>query len=624
MSLNERSSADENLRPNWLQSFFITCSGANKEILFQCPTEYNKYSGIGATIFFTAVLASLSGGYALYTAFFDSINAEVTFKVILITSIFGLLWGFVIFNLDRYIVLSLRKEKIPTKTEISKAYTEAKRNELKSERNRLLWNQALMASPRILIALVIALTISKPIELRLFSSRIEKELSQISQEDIREFEEKFKAEVGALQSQIQALDTLKEKEKEKVYKSNPIYNELKNEEPKVQAQINVKEKEVEQKEALANKNKYLATGYRNEYNRISETYERKEYKYWAYNSVGRRALEDKDRFEKDLSGLKQTVASLGQEMEEIEDGFKKDVEKIEEKYQKLKAPVELQLASLEESYPERKAEWINKASKSADLLARMEALSRISKWFNPVWWASTVIMLLFVLLETAPVVVKLLTKRGPYEEILERVEYEHYLREQEIINQQNMRINELLAKGREASKLAGETFMKAEKQRLDHELKNNQTLLDNLAKKQAHLAELSINKWYEDELRKIEENNVAEKNPEHQSTDRIPPTITLEDKYWQKEGEVNTIFYFKGGNGNRNDFWSQKNGISDQGKWMHLNGGSEIEIDISDKKRVFQIIDLSEDALELVADDTKERFRMHKVTSPKQEEKTDF
>ena len=43
-----------------LQRFFIFCSGADTHILDSCSNgERNKYAGIGATVFFTAVMALL-------------------------------------------------------------------------------------------------------------------------------------------------------------------------------------------------------------------------------------------------------------------------------------------------------------------------------------------------------------------------------------------------------------------------------------------------------------------------------------------------------------------------------------------------------------------------------------
>jgi Domain of unknown function (DUF4407) len=53
-----------------LTRFFWFCSGANTDILDDCPqSEQHKYVGIGATVFFTGLLASISGGYALFTVF---------------------------------------------------------------------------------------------------------------------------------------------------------------------------------------------------------------------------------------------------------------------------------------------------------------------------------------------------------------------------------------------------------------------------------------------------------------------------------------------------------------------------------------------------------------------------
>ena len=53
----------------WLNEFLWICAGSNREVLRQCPTDYAKYAGIGGTILFTALMAMLSGGYALYFVF---------------------------------------------------------------------------------------------------------------------------------------------------------------------------------------------------------------------------------------------------------------------------------------------------------------------------------------------------------------------------------------------------------------------------------------------------------------------------------------------------------------------------------------------------------------------------
>ncbi|MDG1729503.1 MAG: DUF4407 domain-containing protein [Algibacter sp.] len=124
-----------------LKRFFIICSGADTDILEDCSIgEQNKYAGIGATVFFTAVMAFISSSYALYTVFNN-----------LYTSIFfGLIWGLLIFNLDRYIVSTIKK-------------------------TGSVFDELIQASPRIVLAVIIAVVISKPLELKIF----EKEINQV-------------------------------------------------------------------------------------------------------------------------------------------------------------------------------------------------------------------------------------------------------------------------------------------------------------------------------------------------------------------------------------------------------------------------------------------------------------
>ncbi|MCC8424603.1 DUF4407 domain-containing protein [Mucilaginibacter sp. UR6-11] len=125
--------------------FFWFCSGAHIDTLKKYPIEHNKYVGIGATIFFTALFASLSGGYAMYFVFNGDAFA-VVFAIL-----FGLLWGTAIFNMDRYIVSSINKEGSTNQ-------------------------QILQASPRILLAIMIGIVISRPLELKIFDKEIRQKL----------------------------------------------------------------------------------------------------------------------------------------------------------------------------------------------------------------------------------------------------------------------------------------------------------------------------------------------------------------------------------------------------------------------------------------------------------------
>jgi hypothetical protein len=158
-----------------LKRFFIICSGADTDILKTCSVgEQNKYAGIGATVFFTAVMAFIATSYALYTVF-DNLYTSF---------FFGLIWGLLIFNLDRYIVSTIKK-------------------------TGHIIDELIQASPRILLAIIIAIVISKPLELKIF----EKEINQVLLEEKNamtlankaQIAEQFTPDINALQNEITVL-----------------------------------------------------------------------------------------------------------------------------------------------------------------------------------------------------------------------------------------------------------------------------------------------------------------------------------------------------------------------------------------------------------------------------------
>lgn len=166
-----------------LRQFFIICSGSDTNILESCSIgEQNKYAGIGATVFFTAVMAFIAASYALYTVF-DNLYTSI---------FFGFIWGLLIFNLDRYIVSTIKKSDH-------------------------FIDEIIQASPRVLLAVIIAVVISKPLELKIF----EKEINQVLLEQKNELTlankdqiaqqyspaiNTYNKDITSLQNQIQAKE----------------------------------------------------------------------------------------------------------------------------------------------------------------------------------------------------------------------------------------------------------------------------------------------------------------------------------------------------------------------------------------------------------------------------------
>lgn len=170
---------------NAISRFFWFCSGAHLSTLEKHPTEHNKYIGIGATIFFTGLFAALSGGYAMHFVFKGDSGA------VLFALFFGLIWGLAIFNMDRYIVSSINKSASTNK-------------------------QILQATPRILLAIMIGIVISRPLELKIFDKEIKERLkvsylnNQRSKIDTLNaaFENKYRIEMGKLQESRAQRDSM--------------------------------------------------------------------------------------------------------------------------------------------------------------------------------------------------------------------------------------------------------------------------------------------------------------------------------------------------------------------------------------------------------------------------------
>ncbi|HSD09037.1 DUF4407 domain-containing protein [Flavobacterium sp.] len=175
-----------------LKQFFILCSGADKPLLDGCSEgEQTKYVGIGATVFFTAVMAFIASAYALFTVFDNVLPALL----------FGLVWSLLIFNLDRFIVSTIRK-----------------RNNFAAE--------FLQATPRIILAIIIAIVISKPLEIKIFEKEINtvllKEKNAMALNNKKEVASFFKSDLDKNKGDIASLKaeiTNKEKELNTLYQA---------------------------------------------------------------------------------------------------------------------------------------------------------------------------------------------------------------------------------------------------------------------------------------------------------------------------------------------------------------------------------------------------------------------
>ena len=301
--------------------FFWFCSGANFSILQKVPTESNKYLGIGATVFFTGVFAALAGFYALYTVF-QSWG---------IALLFALLWGAMIFNLDRFIVSSMRKKEQG-------------------------WSEWKLALPRLVLALILAVVISKPLELKLFEREINRKLD----EQKIAFIKQSKDSLAKGFPEIQALETEKEALKGEVSQ---------------------------------------ARAYRD---KLQQEYDAERFGEKTPSTSG-------------VVGLGTNAKKKEQQLDAAQEDLKALSIRNEAGIQELDVQIEAFRAKRQLEF-EKQVPGIDGFDGFA---ARMDGLAKLTEESEAMATAELFLVLLFVAIETAPIFVKLISARGPYDELLE-------------------------------------------------------------------------------------------------------------------------------------------------------------------------------------------------------------
>jgi hypothetical protein len=300
-----------------LKRFFIICSGADKDLIYSCSNgEQNKYAGIGATVFFTALLAWIASAYALYTVF-D--NAYVA-------AFFGLVWGFLIFNLDRFIVSTIRKRDSFT-------------------------IELLQASPRIVLAMIIAIVISKPLEIKIFQKEIDtvllKEKNELAMANKKQVANYYKTDLDKNKAETDSL-----------------------------------------KSAIAKKEK--------EVNDLYATYITEAEGTKGTMKMGKGPVYAEKRQKHDAA------------LAELEALRKINLEKI--------AAKEKEASALQNNLDKKVTETQPIIDSFDGLMARINALNKLP------WLPSFFIMLLFLAIETSPIIAKLLSPKGEYDFKLEDAE----------------------------------------------------------------------------------------------------------------------------------------------------------------------------------------------------------
>lgn len=414
--------------------FFLWSSGADLEILKQAPTDNNKYFGIGGTIIFTALMAAFAGGYAFFTAFKDPHLAIV----------FGLFWGALIFNLDRYIVSTFGV----------------------GDGKRTISRQELIeAAPRLLMAMILGFVISTPLELKLFESEINSEIARQNLVTIQQ--QKTDA--------LEVAEQLNQSDKNEIATLREI---IKQHEEEI-AGLKIKRDEAYDK-YMCELNGTCGTGKPGEGPVFREAKN-------AYLLLNKEFTELNQQYSKKREQDYNRIWNLNEQIQKRTTEAEEQVAKIETEISSRNGLLARLSALSNLSYNKKAVMKVNKDGS--------EVLSHYETERTTVWYAKWLITILFVFIEIAPILFKMMTERGTYDDILDRIKHEAKVKQLFLQSNINQEINTAVKVNTDKNE-----------QKLNSELIANKELLKSISKAQAEIAQVAINEWKKEQLEKVKAN----------------------------------------------------------------------------------------------------------------------
>jgi hypothetical protein len=173
-------------KPGWFNRFLWFCAGADSTLLRHCPvSDWIKFQGIGGVVFATTVLAFASGSYAFYTVFSPKDQTALSETLHQGTLPYavgaGLVWALVIFNIDRFIVSSTGKG---------------------DGTDKITLNELVQAFPRIVMAAIIGVCISAPLEIRILKPEIDAQLELEQNEYLRKLNQNADQRIQARRDEL--------------------------------------------------------------------------------------------------------------------------------------------------------------------------------------------------------------------------------------------------------------------------------------------------------------------------------------------------------------------------------------------------------------------------------------
>lgn len=377
----------------FIRNFIWFCAGADANILRELKGREQTKAGVqGTAVLLTAILAFFSGGYAIYFVFSGSDYAW--FAALFV----GLLWAFIIFNLDRSIVINIQKRGS-------------------------FWRDFLNASPRILLAIILGIVIARPLEMRLLDKEIRDDLKEV-------YAKKYGSLDNARNEQfsIKYASQIEDKEKKRIERDT-VKNQMQNDRKTLQ-------------EEYSGISTGRTTGVQG-FGRRSETLQKsidKQQKRIDTLEQEMKLIETFLANKREEEGLNKSTMPDNKVLDSLVSvaGFKDRNQALSNMSMGVFEFLGIETASKNDTTKKNTiATIVNDSTNDSimrqipiakNAIPRVKSIEEIQKDASPL-----VISLLFILLECLPVIVKLMNPRGPYDLALEREEERlNFLSEREL------------------------------------------------------------------------------------------------------------------------------------------------------------------------------------------------
>lgn len=365
IGMNELVDYKKNNYSKWMQGimeFLWKCGGSDKKILEYSPySDHIKHAGIGGVVLATTVMAMLAMGFAMHTIFaspdpsgaLDPITGEVALKGNwLITLPVSVVWGLIIFNLDRFIVSTVKGDG----TEAITFWP-------------ILDSELFKMLPRLFMAIIIGLTISAPLETYIFKREIYREW-KLSMKQLA-LSEEYRIEQENINLNKRNITAFENKDKqvtmqqEKYDKANQEYQD-----------------------ELSGKN----TG-----------------NGWGDGPVAKKKEKIKDL---ELAELNRLRGEL-KELEKEKDKFKGDVEKQKEK--STKEVLASKPGFLDQIMMLERLSSNGKKVPKFDPVTNEVIKGKQDEIYGSAFWPIWLVRILFMIVEVAPVIFKFMLNRSSYD-----------------------------------------------------------------------------------------------------------------------------------------------------------------------------------------------------------------